>query len=230
MTKKNLTSIFIFGFIFVLICGKPFDCINIASKVYAAPKTKIYYQGMLSGKAMIKVNGRSVKLTPGQTSKGVKLLSVDLESVVIEVEGKSYRYEKYSNHGTFLAKADAEEIILEFEPDFNAYWVFANIKGKGVFCIIDTGATDIVMNEDAAKALNIKPSKEEIEISTASRTETAYRVTLDNISIDYIELQNIPAIITKSKYPPYLLLGMSFLRHIEFSQKNDKMILKYTPR
>ncbi len=119
MTKKYLISIFIFGLIFVLTCGKPLVCITNASNVSSAPN--IYYQGILSGKALIRVDGRSVELTPGQTSKdGVKLLSADLESIVVQVEGKSYRYERFSNQGTFLADAEAEEIILKRFPNSSA--------------------------------------------------------------------------------------------------------------
>ena len=77
-------------------------CMTIASNVYAEPK--INYRGMLYGKASIRVNGRLVKLTPGQTSKnGVKLLSANLEAIVVLVEGKRYRYKRNSNQGTILA-------------------------------------------------------------------------------------------------------------------------------
>ncbi len=69
-----------------------------------------------------------------------------------------------------------------------------------------------------------------IQVRTASKTETAYQVTLDTVSVGYIELQNIPAIITKHKYPQYPLLGMSFLRHVEINQENEQMTLKYSAR
>ncbi len=69
-----------------------------------------------------------------------------------------------------------------------------------------------------------------IQISTATRKETAYLVTLDTVSVGDIELQNIPAIITQHKYPPYPLLGMSFLSRVDINQKNGQMILKYSVR
>ncbi len=204
-------------------------CITITSNVYSAPN--IYYQGMLSGKAVIKVNGRSVKLTPGQTSKdGVKLLFADLESIVVQVEGKSYRYDKFSNQGIFLADAEAEEIILKRFPGSSGYWAEGRINGKDVTFLIDTGASDVVINKEQARALKIKRGNKEIRVSTATKTETAYQVTLDTVSVGYIELQNIPAIITKHKYPPYPLLGMSFLRHVEINQKNGQMTLKHSAR
>ncbi len=202
-------------------------CMTIASNVYAAPK--INYRGMLYGKASIRVNGRLVKLIPGQTSKnGVKLLSANLESIVVLVEGKRYRYKKDSNKGTILA--EAEEITLKRDPGSGGYWASGRINGKDVTFLIDTGASLVVMNKVQARALKIKRGNKEIQVSTATKTETAYQVTLDTVSVGGIELQNIPAVITKHKYPENPLLGMSFLQHVEINQENEQMTLKYSPR
>ncbi len=96
--------------------------------------------------------------------------------------------------------------------------------------LIDTGASYVVMNKVQARALKIKRGNKKIQISTATKIETAYQVTLDTVSVGDIELQNIPAIITKHEYPPYPLLGMSFLRHVEINQENEQMTLKYSAR
>jgi len=200
-------------------------CMVIASNVYAAPKIK--YRDMLSGKALLSVNGRLVKLTPGQTSKyGVKLLSANSESIVVLVDGKRYRYERNSSQGTILA----DEVILMRNPGNSGYWARGRINDKEVTFMIDTGASYVVMNKDQAMALEIKLGNKEIRTNTASKTETAYLVTLDTISVGEIELQNITAIITKHKYPLYPLLGMSFLRHVDIKKENEQMTLKYSAR
>ncbi len=198
-------------------------CMTIASNVYSA--TRIYYRGMSDDKAWIRINGGLIKLTPGHTSKsGVKLLSANLEAIVVLVEGKRYRYKKYSNQGTILA----EKVTLIRDPDSSSYWAKGRINGKDVTFLIDTGASCVVMNKDQARALKIKQGNKKIQVSTATKIETAYQVTLDTVSVGDIELQNIPAIITKHKYPPYPLLGMSFLRHVEINQDNEQMTLKYS--
>lgn len=202
-------------------------CMTIASNAYAAPR--INYRGMLYGKALIRVNGRLVKLTPGQTSEnGVKLLSANLKAIVVLVEGKRYRYKKDNINGTILA--EAEEVTLIRDPGSGGYWARGRINGKDVTFLVDTGASYVVMNKDQAGALKIKRGNKEIQISTATKTETAYQVTLDTVSVGDIELQNIPAIITKHEYPPYPLLGMSFLQHVDIKQENEQMTLKYSPR
>ncbi len=182
---------------------------------------------MVNGKALIKINGSYIKLTPGQTSKNdVKLLSANLETIVVLVEGKRYRYKKGNIQGTILA--EAEEITLKRDPGSGGYWAKGRINGKDVTFLVDTGASFVAMSKAQAKTLKIKRGNKKIQISTATKIETAYQVTLDTVSVGDIELQNISAIITKHKYPPYPLLGMSFLQHVEINQENEQMTLKYS--
>ena len=200
-------------------------CMTFASNVYSAPK--INYRAMVQDTVWIWVNGRLIKLTPGQTSKnGVKLLSANPDAIVVLVEGKRYRYKKNNIQGTILDN----KVILIRDPGSSGYWAKGRINGKDVTFLIDTGASYVVMNQDQARALKIKRGNKKIQVSTATKIETVYQVTLDTVSVGDIELQNIPAIITKHKYPPYPLLGMSFLRHVDINQEYEQMTLKYSAR
>ena len=200
-------------------------CMAIASNVYSAPKIK--YSGMVHDTVWIWVNGRSIKLTPGQTSRnGIKLLSADLEAIVVLVEGKRYRYKKNNTQGTVLDN----KVTLIRSPGSSGYWAKGGINGKDVTFLVDTGASYVVMNKDQARELKIKRGNKKIQVSTATKIETAYQVTLDTVSVGDIELQNIIAIITTHKYPPYPLLGMSFLSHVEINQENEQMTLNYSAR
>ncbi len=200
-------------------------CMAITTNVYSAPRIK--YSGMVYDKASIWVNGHLKKLAFGETSKaGVTLLSATPESIVILVDGKRYRYKKYSSQGTILA----DNVTLIRDPGSNGYWAKGRINGKDVTFLIDTGASCVVINKEQARAWKIKRGNTKIQVSTATKKETAYQVTLDTVSIGDLEFQNITAIITQHKYPPYPLLGMSFLRHVEMSQANGQMILKYSAR
>ena len=120
------------------------------------------------------------------------------------------------------------KVICDF--DGSAYWAKGRINGKDVTFQVDTGATYVVINKVQAKALKIKLGKKMVQISTATKTEKAYQVTLDTISVGDIELQNISAVIMMHKYPQQPLLGLSFLSHVEINKDNEQMTLKYSPR
>ncbi len=200
-------------------------CMAITTNVYSAPRIK--YSGMVYDKACIWINGHSNKLKFGETSKnGVTLLSGNSESIVVLVDGERYRYKKYSGQGTILA----DNVTLMRDPGSGGYWAKGRINGKDVTFLVDTGASCVVMNKDQARAWKIKRGNKKIQVSTATKKETAYQVTLDTVSVGDLEFQNIPAIITQHKYPPYPLLGMSFLRHVEINQENEQMTLKYSAR
>ena len=199
-------------------------CTTIASNVYSAPR--INYHGLRSGKALIEINERMIELTPGQSFRNiVTLLSVNEEEIVLEVEGKRYHYEKNSSRGTILT----EEVMLTLDP-YGSYRAKGKVNGKDVTFVVDTGANKVILNNVLARALGIELGNKEVIIATASRIETGYEVTLDNVSVGGIELQNILAIITKHTFPPEPLLGMSFLQHVDISQENEQMTLKYEPR
>ncbi len=193
----------------------------ISSNVYAS--TKICYRGLRSGKALIDINERMVELTPGQSFRNiVKLLSANEEVIVIEASGKRYQYKKNSSRGTIMA----EGVILTRKPGDSLYWAKGKINGKDVTFMVDTGATYVALNKVLARALKIKPGNKKVEISTASKTETAYQVLLDTVSVGDIKMHNVPAVITKHTYPKEPLLGMSFLQYVDISQENGRMILK----
>ncbi len=86
------------------------------------------------------------------------------------------------------------------------------------------------MNNVQAKALKIKRGNKKVQISTATKTETACQVILDTVSVGDIKLQNIPAIIMSHNNLSEPLLGMSFLSHVEINQENEQMTLEYSAR
>jgi aspartyl protease family protein len=50
--------------------------------------------------------------------------------------------------------------------------------------------------------------------------------TLDSVSVGDIELRGVRAGITPGLKTDEVLLGMSFLKHIEFTQRGDMLILR----
>ncbi len=202
---------------FVLLFG-----MTISSNVYAVDK--ICYRGFRSDKALLNINGRLVELTPGQSSNnGVKLLTANKETITVKVDGKRYLYKINISKGTILADE------LRLLPALNGnYLANGRINGKNVAFVVDTGASFIAMNKNLARALKINPGNKKIEIQTASGTEINYLVMLDTVSVGDINMYNIPAVISNHDYPKEPLLGMSFLQHVNMSQENGQMVLKYS--
>ena len=105
------------------------------------------------------------------------------------------------------------------------YVATAYINDQEVVAILDTGATDVSIPANIANRLNLQRGPS-FEVSTANGNITVYATTIDKIQLGGITLQGIRANINPYLREQDVLLGMSFLKHLEFSQQGQQLILK----
>ena len=105
------------------------------------------------------------------------------------------------------------------------YVASGQINGSKVRFLLDTGATDVSIPERVATRLRLSRGPE-VEVMTANGTIPVFMTVLDEIRIDDIELRNIRASINPYMDADEILLGMSFLKHLEFTQRGEKLILR----
>ena len=105
------------------------------------------------------------------------------------------------------------------------YLASGRINGSKVRFLLDTGATDVSIPERVASRLGLSRGPE-VEVMTANGSIPVYMTVLDEIRIDEIELRNIRASINPYMDADEILLGMSFLKHLEFTQRGEQLILR----
>jgi aspartyl protease family protein len=105
------------------------------------------------------------------------------------------------------------------------YVANGTINGKPVVFFLDTGATIITIPEPVARRLNLQRGAEMLA-STANGTVTTYSTELDSVAVGDIELYQVRASINPQMQGDEILLGMSFLKHLEFTQRGDTLILR----
>jgi aspartyl protease family protein len=94
--------------------------------------------------------------------------------------------------------------------------------------VLDTGATNISIPAYIAERLDLKGGHPE-KTRTANGVITVYRVVLESVTLGAIKLLNVPAHINPHMTGKQVLLGMSFLRHVEMSQKGQQLTLSIKP-
>jgi len=99
------------------------------------------------------------------------------------------------------------------------------INGSPLEFLLDTGATDISIPAHIADKLGLKKLYP-IEISTANGIAKAYGTKLKSARIGKIVLRDLKANINPNVDDDTVLLGMNFLKRIEFTQRGDTLILK----
>jgi len=108
---------------------------------------------------------------------------------------------------------------------YGHYVTSGMVNGLPVVFMLDTGATGVAIPDHIARKLNIKRGSP-FRVQTANGSATSYSARLDSVSVGDIILYDVPAGITPGFKSDEILLGMSFLKHIEFTQRGNTLILR----
>ena len=99
------------------------------------------------------------------------------------------------------------------------------INNQPVVFLLDTGATVVSVPERVANRLKLKPGIMSYS-ETANGTIETYSTRLDSVGLGEIQLNNVAAHINPYMEGDEILLGMSFLKHLELMQKGDTLTLR----
>lgn len=102
------------------------------------------------------------------------------------------------------------------------------INGQEVVFLLDTGATGVAIPAALAERLSL-PRGRRVMTSTANGNAYAYQTRLASVAVGDIELAGVEAAISPGLNMGEVLLGMSFLKHIEFSQRGNTLTLRQYP-
>jgi len=119
---------------------------------------------------------------------------------------------------------DTRQVILKRNRQGH-YVTTGYINGSPLEFLLDTGATDISIPEHIANKLGLKKLYP-VEIYTANGIAKAYGTKIKSATIGKITLNDLDASINPNVDDDTILLGMNFLKRIEFTQRGDTLILK----
>ena len=128
---------------------------------------------------------------------------------------------------TGYVEGGGREVVLQ-RNKFGHYVTSGMINGKPVTFMLDTGATGVAIPDALASYLGLQRGAA-FPTQTANGTSMSYAARLDSVSIGAIELSDVSAAIAPGLQTEEVLLGMSFLKHIEFTQRGDTLILRQLP-
>jgi aspartyl protease family protein len=121
------------------------------------------------------------------------------------------------------------EIVRGRGGDFQ---VAAQVNGTRIAMALDTGASAVVLTQEAAKAagLPIELLSYSVQIETANGRARAASVTLDRVAVGGIIERAVPALIAQPGQLRVSLLGMTFLNRLQGWQvQGDKLTMRGNP-
>lgn len=105
------------------------------------------------------------------------------------------------------------------------YFARGYINQTPVTFLLDTGATNVAIPLAIANQIGLQRGYQH-ETITANGRSIAYQTRLDTLEIGNIQLFDVNASIVEGFQGEQILLGMSALKQLEFSQKGDLLTLK----
>jgi aspartyl protease family protein len=103
------------------------------------------------------------------------------------------------------------------------------INARPVQFMLDTGATNVAIPEAVADTLRLERGAR-VEVSTANGRTEAFRTTLERLQIGDIVLNNVRALVVPGLDGEEVLLGMSAVKQLEFTQRGGTLLLRQTTK
>lgn len=117
-------------------------------------------------------------------------------------------------------------------PQGGDFTLAASINGVRVPMVLDTGASSVVLSEEAASAagLPIEILNYTVKVETANGRTQAAAVTLDRLAVGNLLERNVPALVVRRGQLKNNLLGMSFLNRLEsWEVRGDRLSMRGSP-
>lgn len=103
------------------------------------------------------------------------------------------------------------------------------INGQPVQFMLDTGATDVAMPEAVARKLELTRGAP-VLLTTANGKTQGYRTEIASLQLGDIRLSNVRALVVPGFEGNQVLLGMSALKQLEFTQRGGNLLLRQTTK
>lgn len=208
--------------------GLPWWGANVHAQAPTPPPV-VVLSGILGTKALLVIDGGAPKvLAPGESHRGVKVISTQTDNAVLEIGGQRQTLRVGGapvSVGTPAAPGGGARIVIS--ADSGGHFLSqGTINSRTVQFLVDTGATAIGIGVSDAERIGLDYKKgEPVQVGTANGLARGWRVRLASVRINDVEVREIEAVVTPSSMP-FVLLGNTFLTRFQMTRNNDQMVLE----
>lgn len=133
---------------------------------------------------------------------------------------------RHNPNPTPASQHTANHIEVRLQGDGHGHFrASGQINDQPVLFLLDTGATDVAVPESLVEQLGLERGAS-IELLTANGRATGYRTRLERLQLGDIVLTDVRALIAPGMGNDQVLLGMSALRQLEFTQRDGTLLLR----
>lgn len=167
--------------------------------------------------------------TPRRLGRGMIAVAWLLVLGLMWIAAEDY-LERRDNPNRHLQVSAAGEAELTLQRNRAGHYVLpGTINGQPVTFLLDTGATQVSVPAHLASTLGLAPGATH-QVLTANGTVAVRATRIDQLAFGPFRLTDVRAHLNPGMRDDQVLLGMSVLRHLEFTQRGNILILRqYQP-
>ena len=103
------------------------------------------------------------------------------------------------------------------------------INDQAVQFLLDTGATDVAIPGKVADTLQLQRGAP-VWVSTANGRSQGFRTSIERLQLGDIVLNNVRALVAPGLDGEQVLLGMSAMKQLEFTQRGGNLLLRQSTK
>ena len=195
-----------------------------------AAAQQVALSGVAGGKALVTIDAAAPRfLSPGQAHQGVRVVSLQQDAAVIEVDGRRQTLRvgdaPVSLGGSAGPATGAQRVVLTADGQGH-FTPAGQINGRTVQFMVDTGASQVILGEAEAQRINLDFRRgQRVQVSTANGQALGHMVSLDSVRVGDAQVFGVSAIVLPQPMP-YVLLGNTFLTRFQMQRNNDQLTLE----
>ncbi|MFQ7898451.1 TIGR02281 family clan AA aspartic protease [Stutzerimonas degradans] len=125
-----------------------------------------------------------------------------------------------------LSRVENGQIEVQLAGNRSGHFVAdGRINDAPVTFLLDTGATDVAVPVELAGRLQLERGAP-VQLQTANGRTTGYRTQIERLQLGDIVLRDVRAVIAPGFDSEQILLGMSALKRLEFTQRAGTLVLR----
>jgi aspartyl protease family protein len=197
----------------------------VVTATLRADSTRIEVEALFTDAAVLEIDGESKMLRVGQSFRGVTLIAAYSQTATVEANGRQMVLGLSRRIGANYQEP-TERVVTITRDSALQYRTTATINGRQVGVLVDTGANVVAMNASHARSLGVDlDSGQPAQVETAAGIVPARVVLLGFVDVGGIRVDNVAATVVEGAFPGTILLGMTYLQHVEMKENNGVLSL-----
>ncbi len=198
-----------------------------------ATAQSVALSGVLGSKALLVIDGGTPRaLAAGDRLQDVRVLQVSGDTAEVEIKGHRQTLRlgeaPISLGGRGAAAGDpalGRRVVLK--ADNRGHFIErGQINGKTMVYMVDTGASSVAIGRSDAERMGLPFLKgQPVMMRTANGDAQGWRLRLDSVRVGDVEVFGVDAVVAPLAMP-YVLLGNSFLAHVQMTRQGSEMVLE----